>query len=184
MSATTAPAFMFRRRSWLGLAVGLFLLYGAANVLIAAGTTIELHRNGAGGAGETLVLSQTADTALLGRSPSALAKADPKLGAFLVSFMDSMCAYMMAVGLLTLGLAWFALRRGHAWALWTLAVGNLAVAPFYVAIVRLYARFGVPPGNLFVLELFTAILVAATAFGWIGLRTHSARAGLSGSGRA
>ena len=66
-----------------------------------------------------MVLSQTADAALLGRSLAELDKADPRLGAFLVSFMDTMCAYMMAFALLQLAVVWFGLRRGQVWALWT-----------------------------------------------------------------
>jgi hypothetical protein len=112
MPTQTSNVFAFHWRSWLGLAVALLLMYGAFNVFSAVAVPVSLHLNGAGAVGGTLVLSQTADSALLGRSLAEVDKADPRLGAFLVSFMDTMCAYMMAFALLQLGVVWFALRRG------------------------------------------------------------------------
>jgi hypothetical protein len=107
MSAQVPNTFVFRWRSLFGVAVALFLLYGAFNVLSAVFVPVSLHLGGAGAApGGTLVLSETADAELLGRSLADLDKADPALGAFLVSFMDTMCAYMMAFALLQLGVAW------------------------------------------------------------------------------
>ena len=173
MSTPTSHVFSFRWRSWLGLAVALLLLYGAFNVLSAVAVPLSLHRNGAGAVGGTLVLSQTADTALLGRSLAGLDKADPRLGAFLVSFMDTMCAYMMAFALLQLGVVWFALRRGQVWALWTAAIADLAIFPYLAAIIRTYARFGVPPGDLSFPVAFAVVIIAATALGWFGLRQGS-----------
>ncbi len=56
MSTQVPNLWSFRWRSWLGLAVVLFLLYGAINVLAAVFVPLSLHMNGAGGAGGALVL--------------------------------------------------------------------------------------------------------------------------------
>ncbi len=170
MSTQMAKTFSFRWRSWLGLSVALFLLYGAFNVFLAITVPVSLHRGGAGAAGGALVLSPTADTALLGRSLAELDTADPRLGTFLVSFMDTMCAYMIAFGLLHLGVVWFALRRGQTWALWTVAIADLAIFPYFVAIVQAYAHFSVPPGDQSFLVAFAVVIIIATALGWFSLR--------------
>jgi hypothetical protein len=163
--------FVFRWRSLFGFAVALFVLYGATNVLSALVVPVSLHRGGADAApGGTLVLSETADAELLGRSLTDVDKADPALGAFLVSFMDTMCAYMMAFGLLQIGVAWFALRRGRRWALWTLAIAGFSLFPYYVAIIETYHDFGVPSGDITAIVVFFVVTVAATALGWLGLR--------------
>jgi hypothetical protein len=180
MSTQVPNTFVFRWRSLLGLAVALFLLYGAVNVLSALVVPVSLHRGGAGAApGGTLVLSETADAELLGRSFADVDKADPALGAFLVSFMDTMCAYMMAFALLQIGVAWFALRRGRRWALWTLAIAGLSLFPYYVAIIESYDDFGVPSGDITAIVVFFVVTVAATALGWLGLRRELRRTAAS-----
>jgi hypothetical protein len=171
MSAQVPNTFVFRWRSLFGVAVALFLLYGAFNVLSAVFVPVSLHLGGAGAApGGTLVLSETADADLLGRSLADVDEADPALGAFFVSFMDTMCAYMMAFALVQIGVAWFALRRGRRWALWTLATADLSLLPYYVAIIETYGDFGVSPGNISAIVISVVVTVAATALGWLGLR--------------
>ena len=112
MSAQNTSSFSFRWRSWFGLGVALFLFYGALNAFFAIFVPTSLHTGGAGAVGNTLVLSEMADSALLGRSLTDVQKADPRLGAFLVTFMDTMCSQMMAYAILQLAVGWFALRPG------------------------------------------------------------------------
>jgi hypothetical protein len=61
MSTQMTNAFLFRWRSWFGLGVVLFLLYGALNFLAAVFVPLSLHTNGPGAVGGALVLSPTAD---------------------------------------------------------------------------------------------------------------------------
>ena len=175
MSTQMTSAFRFRWRSWLGLAVALFLLYGALNFFGALFVPLSLHLNGPGAAGGVLVLSPTADAALLGRSLAELGQREPALGAYLVAFMDTMCAQMMSFAIVHLGVAWFALRRGERWALWTLLIGDLVILPYYAAVIQTFARFGVPPGDVSYLGGVVIVLVA-TALGWLGLRRGRASA--------
>jgi hypothetical protein len=167
----TSSTFNFRWRSWLGMSVALLLFYGAANVLAAIIVPVSLHRNGPWAVGG-LVLTEATDTAVLGPSLTTLSNTDPALRAFLVSFMDTMCAFMMAFAILHLAVVWFGLRRAQLWALWAVAMGDLAIVPYYAAISITYDRVGVPLGSTvidFVLAP-AAIILVATALGWFGLR--------------
>jgi hypothetical protein len=167
----------FRWRSWLGLGVALFLFYGALNALSAIIVPTALHTGGAGAAGNTLVLNEKADTALLGRSLTHVQEADPRLGAFLVTFMDTMCAQMMAYAILQLSVTWFALRRGQKWALWASVIATLASFAYNVPIIQTYARFiAVPSDTWFFMILFGTIVVTAAVFSWLGLRQQSSSA--------
>jgi hypothetical protein len=171
MSTPMPNLWSFRWRSRLGLAVVLFLLYGAINVFASVFVPLLLQMNGAGGAGGALVLDSEADAMLVGRTLADLDRADPRLGAFLVSLMDTMCAYMMAFAIVHLGVTWFALRQGRAWALWVLLIGDLAIFPYYMVIGQTYARLGVSAvGGLLPLVVFALIILAATVVGWFGLR--------------
>jgi hypothetical protein len=177
MSTPMTSSFSFRWRSWFGLGVALFLFYGALNALSAIFVPTSLHIGGAGAAGNTLVLNEKADTALLGRSLTDVQEADPRLGAFLVTFMDTMCAQMMAYAILQLNVAWFALRRGQRWALWASAIAALAGFAYNIPIIQTYARFITVPSDTWVfMIIFGAIVVAATVFSWLGLRLGSGSA--------
>src|SRR6266496_3368567 len=109
----------FKWKSWLGVSVILFLLYGAFNVLAAIGVPSSLHGHGAGAMGG-LIVSTNADTKVLGQPLMTLFTSNPKLSDYLVAFMDTMCMMMMAFGLLQLAVAWYGLRTGQSWALWAL----------------------------------------------------------------
>lgn len=167
------PTFQFRWRSPLGVTVGLFLLWGALNAFLAVFVPVSLHRGGAGAVG-ALVLSPEADAALLGRSLADIARDDAGLNAYLVSFMDTMCAQMMAYAIVHLGITWFALRRGQAWALGIAAAGALASFIYFIPVVVTYEHLGVPVGGLpTVLAIPAVIVLGATALGWFGLRRQS-----------
>ena len=177
MSTQMRRTFNFRWRSMLGMAVALFLLWGTVNFLAAISVPMSLHRNGAGATSSgALVLTREADAALVGRPLTELAQADPKLDAFLVAFMDTMCAQMMAYAIVHLAVVWFALRRGQAWALWTAAASALVTFVYFVPVVRLYARFAVPlegyvQGVMILHVIIVVAILLATALGWLGLRT-------------
>jgi hypothetical protein len=160
----------FRWASALGIGVALLFLNGAINVFFALFVPLSLHAGGPAGS-PGLIVSNPADGALIGRSLEEIGRADPRLGAFLVSFMDTMCSMMMAFGILQVAVAWFALRRGAPWALWSSVVANLAVYPYYGVIWNTYARFEVSASDLLMFFIpGTVILIAGTVFGAIGIR--------------
>ncbi len=161
----------FRWGSPLGVAVILFMIYGALNVAFAIFVPLTLHTQGIG-AVPGLVISDKADGALLGRSLADVQRADPRLNAYLVTFMDTMCMMMMPFGILQLGVAWFGLRRMAPWALGTLVLANIAYLPYFAAITSTFSSFGVTLGldDLFFVAIFPLPLLIASVLGWIGLQ--------------
>ncbi len=92
-----APRPPFRWKSRLGVAVLLFLIIGGLNFVLAVAVPITLHLFGAASLGGQLVLGEGADhCAFLGRCLSDIERSDPAMAAFLVAFMDTMCAFMMS----------------------------------------------------------------------------------------
>ena len=170
MQAQRANPLDFRWRSWLGVAVALFLLYGGVNVLAAVFVPLSVHLNGPGPGG-TLILGTEIDDALLGRSAAQIGAHDARLAAFLVSLMDTMCAFMLAYAVVYLAVAWFALRRAQPWALGALGLGGLAWLPHYVVVGVTYAGFGAPPslGDVAPFLGFVVPVLVAAALGWRGL---------------
>ena len=166
----TGSMYKFRRRSLLGISVGLFLLYGILNFLLAIITPLSLHRNGLWSL-DGIILMSDADLAMLGPFAEA-SKSDLRLSSFLVAFMDTMCAQMMSFAILQIAVVWFALRRGQMWALWAAALADLAILPYYSVIIQTYAHFGVTSTGDFWrgLIILAALVLAATALGWFGLR--------------
>ena len=167
----TPSTFNFRWRSWLGVAVAIFLGWGALNAFLAVFVPVSLHRNGAGALGGALVLGAEQDAALLGRALTVIAQDDPKLNAFLVTFMDNLSALLMAYSIVHLGVVWFALRRGQAWAVWFVGAAALVSILYFVPVMLTYARFAAPVGNsLPGMAISSMIILVATALGWFGLR--------------
>src|SRR5215217_4004256 len=135
----------FLWRSWLGLAVAHFLVYGALHLLIAIALPLALQYNGAVAFGIVPPdKSMDGDAALLGRPVEGLRLSDPKLDALLVSGMQSMCAMHNSMATLVLGATWFGLRRGERWSLGALALSALVSVPYYLLISANYAAQGAP----------------------------------------
>jgi len=155
--------------SWLGVVVVLFLIAALVNILAAVFVPLLLHLQGAAAIG-SLVWSPEGDAALLGRSLKDVVAADPKLGTYLVSFMDTMCSMMMGWGLVSLGIAWFALRRAHLWSYWTLVIANLATLVYYVIIIPLtFAGAGAPIATGYVVLFFYIPFALGTIAAGIGV---------------
>ena len=162
----------FRWRSWLGVSVVLFLLYGLANVLAALVVPSTLVATGAG-APTGVVLSPDADAYLVGGSQvmAALRHDNPKLDTLLVSSMVGMCSQMMAFGILALGVTWFVIRRALAWGVWAVTAAALIQAPYYAVITSMYAGQGAPVGGgIGGLVPFYVLPLVAFAIGLVGLR--------------
>ena len=161
--------------SWLGIGVALFLIAALVNVLAAVFVPLLLHLQGAGALGSSLVWSSDGDAALLGRSLKDLATADPKLGTYLVSFMDTMCSMMMGWGLVSLAVTWFALRRAQLWSYWALVIANLATLVYYVVIIpATYAGAGAPVASGYVVLLFYIPFALGTIAAGMGLLRRAA----------
>jgi len=166
----------FRWRSWTGVACGLFILYGAANLAAAVIVPTLLISGGAGGIGSGgVVFSGDADSYLLGSPLGNLRSSNPKLDTLLVSSMVGMCGQMIAVATLFLAVAWFPFRRGQRWALWALLVGALIGWPHLIAIMAMYSGQGAPimTGATGLIP-FLVVPLLAFAAGLVGQRRSSA----------
>lgn len=165
----------FRWRSWLGLAIGLFLLFGAANALAAIWVPTSLVTAGSGGtagAGGGPVFNATGDAYLVGAPLTSLRQTNPKLDALLVSSMVQMCSMMMGLAVLYLAVAWFGLREGRRWALWALLAGALVSVPYYLVLGALYSGQGAPDVISGVIGVLAFYLIPVLGFvaGMAGLR--------------
>jgi hypothetical protein len=171
--------FQFRWRSLHAVSVALFLLYGVLNFILPIRVPTTLHAGGPW-AGGGLVLTTGADQALLGAFAETTQR-DARVSAFLVSFMDTMCAQMMMFAILQIAVVWFAWRRGQRWALFAVALADLSIIPYYLAITQTYARFGVAGAAGFTngMWILAVFVLAATALGWFGLR-RATRIGTGG----
>jgi len=163
--------FRFRWRSRLGVAVGLFLAWGALNAFLAIFVPASLHLRGAAAVGG-LVMNSDMDAALLGRSLSDIAQNDPRLNSYFVTFMDTMCAQMMSFAVLLVGVTWFALRRGQIWALWVATLASIATFVYYVPIIGEFSRMGVAiDASMYLYVIGVPAIFAAAAVGAFGFRT-------------
>ena len=168
-----APRPPFRWKSRLGVAVLLFLIIGGLNFVLAVAVPITLHLFGAASLGGQLVLGEGADhCAFLGRCLSDIERSDPAMAAFLVAFMDTMCAFMMSFAVLQIGVAWYALRRAQMWALWSSLISTLAAVPYYLAIGWMWAQRGIPVVGslLFTLGPYVIPAIVATIVGRSGIQ--------------
>jgi len=160
--------------SWLGVGAVFFLIAALVNVLAAVFVPLALHLQGVGAVGSSLVWSAEGDAALLGRSLKEVAAADPRLGTYLVSFMDTMCSMMMGWGVVSLAAAWFALRRAHLWSFWALIVANLATLVYYVVIIPVtYAGAGAPVAAGYAVLLFWIPFALGTIAAGVGFLRRS-----------
>jgi hypothetical protein len=167
----------FRWMSLLGASVVLFLLYAAANIVAAILVPTTLVTGGAGATG--LVLDPDADAYMAGGKQllDSLRHTNPKLDTLLVSSMVSMCAQMMAFGILALLVTWFVIRRGEAWGIWAVTVAALAQIPHYAVIIGLYSAQSAPvAGGIVGLAPFYIWPVIGLVLGLIGLRRRQATA--------
>lgn len=176
-AATPLPTPGFRWRSLLGVSVSLFLAWGLLNAALAIYVPYTLHTGSVSALGG-LVLSTEADEALLGRTFASIDASDPRLAAYLVAFMDTMCAQMMGFALAFLGVVWFGLRRGQAWALVVAGVSGVVAFVYYLPILSLYTRMSAQTGSLAAFLAVPAIALGVmTVLGWVGLRRQRGRGG-------
>lgn len=170
-TAAQLPTARFRWRSMLGASVGIFLAWGLLSAALAAYVPYTLHAGGVSALGG-LVLTTDADEALLARTFASIDARDPRLAAYLVAFMDTMCAQMMGFAIAYLGTVWFGLRQGHGWALAVAAISGVVPFVYYLPILGVFGRLSVPTDAFAsFLAVPAVVLGLATLLGRIGLRT-------------
>lgn len=161
----------FRWASPLGVGVGLFVGWGALNIVI--GLLAPIVGRGPVLVANILVLSPRTDAAMFGGDPNALVREFPALLALQRVLLVWLGASLAAFGLLIIAVTWFGLRRGEPWALPVLAVCWFLVLAGFVLLFKRYVDAGVTLslGDLPPLFHYPAFLVTpALVLSWIGLR--------------
>lgn len=128
--------------SWtspLGIGVALFIAAGAFQVLICVLTSGFLIT---GGGGNALFFTERSDTGAYGKPPAEILRNEPGVDTYRHAVWLSWAAFLGAVGLMEISIAWFGLREEYWWALGVLAVVAVLLALFWVAIITIYTGKG------------------------------------------
>jgi hypothetical protein len=156
--------------SFLGIAVALFLVWGAIYVIIGVLTPVLMNR---GITPQILIFSSRTDTALFGATPNELLRDNAPLATFRTILLRLLAGVLVGTGVLLLAVTWYGLRTGRPWALGTLALTGLVVLAYWWLAYLPYARAGVQVGLGDVppfMWIPAALLVPAVILGWLGLR--------------
>ncbi len=171
-------SFEFRWLSPLGISVALFLVLGLLTVvagLLAVvlyfppGRTARFAAQGQ----PTLVLLEQGDSDYFGAPLPEVYARNPDVAEIIDLHMLIKSGQWLAFGIVEIVIAWFGLRLGQRWALWTLAGANAAaVFGWCLVVVRYWQRgahvdLDLPP-VIFLWPLF--VVPVAAVLGWIGLR--------------
>lgn len=157
----------------LGISVALFLAAGGFLVLIGVLTPFFVSDSATARPLSALFTSRRPDAELFGGDPGALALADPVLTRLRYILLMVVAGLLVVAGVSQVGLAWFALRMGQAWALAVLTTASVVALPYWFLAIRPYVSAGValslseaPP----FMWLPALLLIPAALLGWIGTR--------------
>jgi hypothetical protein len=175
---TPRRTFVFRWLSPLGASMALFLLYGAVLLAIGIQWSVFIHTS----TQPALLTSVRTDTAVFGQPPAVLRQNDPTLSTVETAQEDWRDGMFFCFGIGVMAIAWFGLRRGERWALWTLTLVGLGMLPYAVLYMQPVLRTGAPWGLLDLPPLLTfqaLVVPVAVLLAWIGLRTARSKASTS-----
>ncbi len=77
--------------------------------------------------------------AIIGGTPDQILATDPKLFDYITHMQVASSGLLMAFGFLVVCVAWFALRKGQKWAVWTVLGGHLIA---YAVALPLHFAYG------------------------------------------
>lgn len=173
----TQSTFEFQWLSPLGISVALFLFCGAIYFLMAVVGAVISHRygvTGMPGIEGQFIFSAKADEIWFGWPPAEVVTENPRVGQLLLVFLDFMMGFMLAIGIVMMGIAWFGLRQGQIWALWITVAGYAGFLAYYwlLAVVPFMREFGFRYMEIWhPFALIPTVLVPiAAVLAWIGLR--------------
>ena len=160
----------FRWLSPLGIAVGLFLLYGVW--LVLAGILFPIYGR-FGGSFQALITSERTDTATLGKRPAELLRDDAALATVRQSMADWLSGLWFCFGIMQIALTWFGIRQGQRWALWTVSLADLGMIPFVGLYLEPVLRARAPlnladPPPILMFSVF--VIPVAVVLAWLGSR--------------
>ena len=122
---------------------------------------------------EIIFLSPPVDTQFFGASPEEVIASNPQLAKFRIIWMTAFAGCLALTGLLFISLAWFGLRQGYPWALYSLSFSTLlalflwafTLLPYIQAEVQ-FGFFNLPP----FIGIPAVLIIPAAILGWIGIK--------------
>jgi hypothetical protein len=178
---TVQRTVALRWLSPLGVSVALFLLYGAAlSLALGIQWTIIQHTS----TPPAVLTSPRTDTMVFGQPPAVVYQNNPALYTAETSDTDWRDGMALCLGIGVMALAWFGLRRGERWALWTLTLIGLGMLPYAILYMQPVLRVGAPWGLLDPPPLLTfqaLVVPVAVLLAWIGLRSVRTKASTTDS---
>lgn len=146
----------------------LFIICGVLWVLIGLSTPLLMDR---GLTKAMLFVSPSTDSDLFGKAPDLVLASNSDLAVFRGIAIRVIAGLLVAAGILTTGVAWFALEPTVAWALGVLTVVGAVVVPYWYVALRPYREAGIALGVLDLPPFMWVpgiLMPIAAVFGWIG----------------
>ena len=149
----------------------LFVIGGLFDALIGAATPIVTRA----ARPNIFMLSARSDLALFGGNAGDLLHESTTLALLYRLTFDLIGTLLLVFGLLVAALAWFGLRHGEWWALWTLVGVEVIFIAGWIVVLSPYFQRGIPihlaalPPNLLVPAI---LLIPAGLLSAIGLAQH------------
>lgn len=158
---------------YLRWAVRLFMLIATVVFLAGIGLPVVFRVAGRRGSGfvDFLILSDTADEGILGKTPADVVAAEPGVVDMQLFYLDLAFTLVLALAVLVAFVTWCGLRTGHRWAWWALLAGfGVTIVSLARVMVPLYLR--APFGLADVPPIMWVLLVAPVplTLGWLGTK--------------
>ncbi len=157
----------------LGMSVSSFLATGIVYAIIGFLGLVIIWRNGSGNVGGYF-FSREVDSLIFGRSPAEMNAQNPVFAAYMSRLMIVFCSFMVPFGIMQTAVAWYSLRAGEPWALWTSVVANLFMLAVYwfIVIIPVLREYKVGYFDLYhpYAMVPTVLVPVGAILGWIGLR--------------
>jgi hypothetical protein len=122
------PGFELHWFSLLGISVCLFILQAALTIVACAivfalnpRITAAAYRESGG-----FLLSGRMDSLFFGKSMAELIQDNPQMLEVDRYSLYVRAGIWIALGIFQIALAWFGMRQGQTWALWTIVLANIA----------------------------------------------------------
>lgn len=154
---------------WRLASSALFLAQGAFYFLIGALTPFFLNR-----VDDTLFFTARSDSGYFGGDTGDLQDRDPNLAKLRNLLLLAIAGLLVALGTAIAAIAWFAVRPGEAWGLWSLVVTGALALAFWLLITGKYVRAGAPLGLVDIppfMWVTTLLWAVASICGVVGRRT-------------
>lgn len=163
----------FKWTSLLGISSIGFMTIAVVYILIGTAGAIIVGTKGSGNVSGSYYYSAKVDELLFGKPIKQLNTENPIWGKYITTMMIAFCSFMIALGIMQLGVARFALPNKEMWSLIGLVVSNLVMLVIYwvVLIIPVMIKY-----NVGYFELWhpyalvpTLLLVPSTVLAWIGM---------------